>query len=93
MIKFRQAQSVNNCDINPRVMKCIVHNFSSYSLSQVEINVLSYGLDHRIPTNINRKSIRNKFKLVFMPGNEINKVKTKLPRNKNISAKNTCEKC
>ena len=38
-------------------MKHIVHNFSSYNLSQVEINALSYGLDHHIPTNINRNAI------------------------------------
>ena len=38
-------------------MKHIVHNFSSYNLSQVEINALSYGLDHHIPTNINGNAI------------------------------------
>ena len=64
-----------------------VHNFSSYNLSQVEINALSYGLDHHIPTNINRNSIKTEFESFFqsllrdishMPENEINKVKTKL---------------
>ena len=34
-------------------MKHIVHNFSSYNLLQVEINVLSYGLDHHIASKIN----------------------------------------
>ena len=42
-----------NYDINPCLMKHIVHNFSSCNLSQVEINALSYGLDHRILNNIN----------------------------------------
>ena len=60
-----------------------VHNFSSYNLSQVEINALSYGLDHHIPTNINRNSITTEFESFFqsllrdichMPENEINKV-------------------
>ena len=38
-------------------MKHIVHNVSSYNLSQVEINALPCGLDHHIPTNINRNAI------------------------------------
>ena len=63
------------------------HNFSSYNLSQVEINALSYGLPHHIPTNINRNAITTEFESFFkrlirdisnMPKSEINKVKTKL---------------
>ena len=68
-------------------MKHIVHNFSSYNLSQVEINAMSYGLDHHIPTNINRNAITSEFESFFqsllrdisnMPYNETNNVKTKL---------------
>ena len=71
----------------------IVQHFSSYYLSQAEINVLSYGLDDHIPTNINRKAFTTEFELFLqillrnislMPEFEINKVKTELP--------NTCEK-
>ena len=66
---------------------------SSYNFSQVEINALSYGLDHHIPTNINRNAITTEFESCFqsllrdisnMHENEINKVKTKL--------RSTCEK-
>ena len=46
-------------------MKKIVHNFSSYNLSQEEINALSYGLDHHVPTNINKNSIVTEFELFF----------------------------
>ena len=71
-------------------MKHIVSKFSSYKLSQVEINALSYELDHNIPTNIN--AITTTFELFFQshlryfqhPENEMNKVKTKL--------RSTCEK-
>ena len=38
-------------------MKYILHNFSSYNLSKVQIIALSYGLDHHIPININRNAI------------------------------------
>ena len=71
----------------------IVQHFSSYYLSQTEINVLSYGLDDHIPTNINRKAFTTEFELFLqillrnislMPEFEINKVKTEL--------RNTCEK-
>ena len=48
---------------------------------------MSHGLDHHIPTNINRNAITTEFESFFqsllrhishMPENEINKVKTKL---------------
>ena len=61
LLKFRKAQTAKNCDINPRLMKHIVHNFSSYNLSQAEINALSYGLDHDIPSNNNRNAITTEF--------------------------------
>ena len=90
---FRKAQTAKKCHINPPLMKHIVHNFSSYNLSQVEINVLPCGLDHHIPTTINRNAITTEFESFFesllrdissIPENEINKVKTKL--------RSTCEK-
>ena len=44
-------------------MKHIVSKFASYKLSQVEINALSYELDHNIPTNIN--AVTTTFELFF----------------------------
>ena len=94
MIKFRKAQKGDKFTNKQRhIMKKIVHNFSSYNLSQEEINALSYGLDHHVPTNINKNSIVTEFELFFqnllkgipnMPETEISKIKTKL--------RNTCEK-
>ena len=65
LLKFRKAQTTKYCDINPPLIKHIVHNVSSYNLSQVEINALSHGLDHHIPTNINRNAITTEFELLF----------------------------
>ena len=30
----------------------LVHNFSSFAISQEQLNALSYGLDHHIPTKL-----------------------------------------
>ena len=93
LLKFRRAQTTKNCDVNPGLMKHIVHNLSSYNLLQVEINALSYELDHHIRTSINRNAIATEFESFFqsllrdishMPDNEINQAKTKL--------RSTCEK-
>ena len=56
--KFRIRQNKHTSDKQTSFQSCIVHNFSSYSLSQIEINALSFGLDQHIPTNINRNSIQ-----------------------------------
>ena len=58
-----------------------------YNLTQEEHEALSYGLDHHIPTNINRSNIKTEFESFFqnllydlsdMPENEISKVKKKI---------------
>ena len=56
--KFRIRQNKHTSDKQNNFRNCIVHNFSSYSLSQTEINALSFGLNQHIPTNINRNSIQ-----------------------------------
>ena len=74
-------------------MKCIVHKFSSYDLSDAEITALSYGLDTHIPANTNSNTIVTEFELFFqdllrdisnIPECQLSKIKTKL--------RNTCEK-
>ena len=54
-IKFRQQV----------LLKSIVHNFSSYSLTQGEQEALSYASDHHIQTNINRNNIKTEFESFF----------------------------
>ena len=91
--KFRFRQNKPTSDKQNNFQSCIVHNFSSYSLSQTKINALSFGLDKNIPTNINRNSIQTEFESFYqrlvndMPNileNELQQVKTKL--------RNTCER-
>ena len=83
--KFRIRQNKHASYKQNNFQSCIVHNFSSYSLSQAEINALSFGLDQQIPTNINRNSIQTEFESFYqklvndmptIPKNELQQVKT-----------------
>ena len=74
-------------------MKHMVLNFSQYALTEEEMTALAYGLDHHIPTNINKNAIFTEFKKNFqkllrdishVPENELSIIKTKF--------RNTCEK-
>ena len=58
--KFWTAQKRENNVSKPVLLKSIIHNFSLYNLRQEEHEALSYGLDHHIPTNINRNNIKNR---------------------------------
>ena len=66
-----------------------VHNFSSYNLSRDELDVLSYGLNHHIPGNVQCYKINTEFKLLYknivravsdLPEYNIDRIKTKLGR-------------
>ena len=58
--KFLTAQKKENNVSKPVRLNSIVHNFSSYNLTQEEHEAVSYGLDH-IPTSINRNNIKTEF--------------------------------
>ena len=71
----------------------MVYNFSSYVLTEEEMIALVYGLDHHIPTNINKDAIFTESEQFFqnllrdishIPENKLNRIKIKL--------RNTCEK-
>ena len=73
--------------------KNVVHNFSSYELSQEEHEALSYGLEHRIPSKITRNSVNTELESFYqsllldisiIPEESITGIKTKL--------RSTCEK-
>ena len=61
---FRIRQNKHKFYKQNNFQSCMVHNFSSYSLSQAEINALSFGLDQHTPTNISRYSIETEFELM-----------------------------
>ena len=73
--------------------KHIVHNYSTYSLSNEQYIALSYGLDTHIPSRTNANMIYTEFEVFFqgllkdtgnIPETELQLIKTKL--------RNTCEK-
>ena len=65
LIKFRKNQNIAPQSHKPSFAKCIVHNFSSYDLSDAEMTALSYDLDTHIPANTNSNTIATKFELFF----------------------------
>ena len=73
--------------------KHIIHNYSTYSLSNEQYIALSYGLDTHIPSRTHASTIYNEFEVFFrgllkdignIPETELQLIKTKL--------RNTCEK-
>ena len=56
-------------DITPAASKerphNVVHNFSSYQLSAEEHHILSYGLDHHIPTSLSENEVKTEFEVFF----------------------------
>ena len=63
-----------------------MQNFSSYQLSTDEYTVLSYGLDHHIPTRLNSNRIHTEFEQFYqgilkdishIPENYLSSLKTK----------------
>ena len=63
IIKNQKKNYENN---KPSLMKRMVHNFSSYTLTEEEMTaLLAYGLDHHIPTNINKNAMFTEFEQFF----------------------------
>ena len=94
LIKFRKSQQkCNKSTTQTDLVRNIVYNFSSYALSHQELNALSYGLDHHIPTKANRNAVSAEFEHFFqnllkdisnIPKSKLAQIKTKL--------RNSCEK-
>ena len=45
--------------------KIIIHNFSSYDITEEEIQALSHGLDQHIPSNSDRYKINTAFEYFY----------------------------
>ena len=67
--------------------KEVVHNFSSYVLSQEEHDALSHGLEHHIPSKVTRNSMNTEFESFYLsllldistiPEERITRIKTQL---------------
>ena len=92
-VKFRQRQNIDEDYNRHKIAKQIIHNFSSYTLTDIEIKALSFGLDHPLPLKVNRTNISTEFEYFYrnllndisdLPDIKLREIKTKL--------RNTCEK-
>ena len=93
VINLHRQQHKSTFGITTTYVKNTVHNFSSYQLSNEELTALSYGLDHHIPSKVNRSRIYTEFEQFYqsllkdishVPDEDLSHLKTKL--------RNTCDK-
>ena len=59
----RTQNKINN--IRNRSTKKIIHNFSSYALSEEENRALSFSLHENIPTKLNENKIKTEFESFY----------------------------
>ena len=78
---------IGNENKHSKYIKHTFCNFSSYTLSDKVYKVLSYGLDHHVPTFSSYNAVQTEFKLFYQniltsilqtPEKELMKLKTKL---------------
>ena len=93
LIHLRRQQHKSTFRITTTYVKNTVLNFSLYQLFNDELTALSYGLDHRIPSKVNRNRIYTEFQQFYqsllkdishVPDEDLSRLKTKL--------RNTCDK-
>ena len=83
LIKFRKYQNIASQSHKPSFVKCVVHNFSPYALSDAEITASSYGVDTHVPTNTNSNTIATLLRDISnISESEVSKIQTKLRKSK-----------
>ena len=65
LINLRRQQHKSTFGITTTYVQNIVHNFSSYQLSNDELTALLYGLDHHIPFKVNGHKIYTEFQQFY----------------------------
>ena len=66
LLKFRKSQQKYNKSTTQKgLVRKMVHNFSSHAFSHEELNALSYGLNHHIPTKANKNAVSTELEHVF----------------------------
>ena len=87
LIHLRRQQHKSTFRITTTYVKNTVLNFSLYQLFNDELTALSYGLDHRIPSKVNRNRIYTEFQQFYqsllkdishVPDEDLSRLKTKL---------------
>ena len=86
-IKFYNRQDKSEPQELRRILKNVIHNFSSYTQCNDELVALSYGMDNQVPIRNNRNNITTEFKYFYqnlandishMPDVQLRQVKAKL---------------
>ncbi len=65
LLALREADQRKRKTVPKRIVPDIIHNFSSYVLSNREVDVLSYSLDHYVPSRDNGKHTQVEFERFF----------------------------
>ena len=66
LTKFNNRQNKTERQEPKQIPKNIVHNFSSYTLSNGDMVALSHGLDHQILIRNNRSNITSEFEYFYL---------------------------
>ena len=78
---------------NKKVHRQIVHNYSSYTLSDEQYEAISFDLDTHVPVKVNKNAIYTEFEVFYqsllkdtsnIPENELRQIK--------MNHKNMCDK-
>ena len=82
LTKFNNRQNKTEGQEPKQIPKNVVHNFSSYALSNNELVALSYALDRQIPIRNNWSNITTKFEYFYhtshIPEVQLSQVKVNL---------------
>ena len=90
---FNSRQQKTERQEPKQIPKNVVHNFSSYTLSNDELVALSYGLDHQIPIRNNRSNITTEFEYFYQNLlNDISHIPEVNVRQAKTKFRDACEK-
>ena len=90
LIRLREQQNKPRKDEQKKIHRQIVHNYSSYALSDKQYEALYIGLDTHVPVKVNKNAIYTEFEVFYqsllkdisnIPVNELRQIIMKL-RNK-----------
>ena len=65
MIRLREQQNKPRKDEQKKIHRQIVHNYSSYALSDKQYEALYIGLDTHVPVKVNKNAIYTEFEVFY----------------------------
>ena len=63
LIRLREQQNKPRKDEQKKIHRQIVHNYSSYTLSDEQYEALPFGLDTHIPVKVNKNAIYTEYEV------------------------------